>query len=224
MEWMMEIKTPVTIVDPIFSGYLETPEGEFRAEQTRAEIGRPEWWFAQDVAGNSFKPPQGDETYLLVRLAFSLIPPKNHKIEEAQLSALLECTAGSPQPVVFDVFPRNAVEESKTDVKVSFEPSLKLSEVEASVGSLEANIQIPKVEPVVTTAGIGGVNPTWFYGSHRRHPLVGTRMVYAIVGYPSAAEQMTIKLGLTASIRGRFGFWPLKVPSSAEAQLVRTIP
>jgi hypothetical protein len=145
-------------------------------------------------------------------------------VEESRLSARLICAGTASDPVVFDLFPREVMEESKTDVKVTLEPSLKLREVEASVGSVEASIQIPKVEPTLTTSGIGGANPMWFYRKHRRHPIIGTRMVYAIIGYPSAAEQMTIHVGLTASIRGRFGFWSLRIPSTAEAQLARTIP
>jgi hypothetical protein len=220
----MTIQTPDQIVDPVFSGSLEASEGQIRAEPTLAQIGRPEWWFASEVIGKSFKPPQGDETYLLLRFAYSLTPPKNHEVEEARLSVRLACRGTATEPVVFDLFPREMLEESKRDVTLKLEPSLKLSEVEASIGSVEASIQIPKVEPVVTTAGIGGANPVWVYRKHRTHPIIGTRMVYAIVGYPLAADKMTVHLGLTATVRGRFGLWPLKIPSTAEAQLVRTIP
>ena len=160
---------------------------------------------------------------MLVRFAYSLTPPKNHAVEAAQLSACLACPDDA-KPVVFDVFPREMLEESKTDIKLKLEPSLKISEVKASLGSIEAGIEIPKVEPIVTISGIGDANLVWTYRRHSKHPIIGTRMAYAIVGYPSTAEKMTIHLSLTASVRGRFGLWPLKVPSSAEAQLVRTIP
>ena len=219
------IQTPEQIADPIFSGSLESPERELRdAESTLAQIGRPEWWFASDVIGESFKPPQGDETYLLVRFAFSLTPPSNHEVEESRLTAHLTCPGAAAQPVVFDLFPREVLEETKNDVKVKLEPSLKLSEAKLAVGSVEAGIHIPTIQPIVTTSGIGGGDPVWQYRKHRRHPIIGTRMAYAIIGYPSAADKMTIQLGLTATVRGRFGFWPLRVPSTAEAQLVRTVP
>jgi hypothetical protein len=220
----MEIQTPTEISNTVFRGYLEAEGGQLRAEGTSAEIGRPEWWFASDVVGAAWCPPQGDDTYLLVRLSYSLSPAKSFEIEEAQISAALTCIGSVSEPVAFDVFPREVTEESKTDVKVKLEPSLKLEEVKASVASVEANIRIPKVDPVLTTSGIGGANPTWFFRKHRSHPIVGTRMVYAIVAYPSTAAQMTIKVNLAVKAKGRFGLWPLRVPSTAEAQLTRTIP
>jgi hypothetical protein len=220
----MTIQTPGQIATPIFSGYLETADGTMRAEQTRAEIGRPEWWFAADVLGKGFEPPQGDETYLLVRFAFSLTPPKNSRVEQAQLSTQMTCAGTLTEARVFDLFPREILEESKNDVKVKLDPSLKLEEVEAKIGSIEATIHISKVEPIITTSGVGRANPTWFYRRHSRHPIIGTRMAYAIIGYPSSAQNMTVKLGLTASVSGRYGLWPLRVPSTAEAQLTHIIP
>jgi hypothetical protein len=116
------------------------------------------------------------------------------------------------------------MDESKTDIKLALNPSLKFEEVEASLGSVEANISLSKVVTIVITSGIGGARPTWLYRKHRRHPIVGTRVVYAIVAYSSAADHMTIHTGLTASVSGRFGLFSLVLPRTAEAQLVRTIP
>jgi hypothetical protein len=222
----MTIQTPEKVPDgPLFSGDMQPPDGSLRStEQTKVEIGRPEWWFASDVVGEKFKPPQGDETYLVVRFAFSLTPPNNWEVENAQLLVQLKCTGTSAEPVVFDLFPREMLEESKTDVKLKFDPSLKFEEVEAKVGSIEAAIHMLRVDPVITTSGIGGANPTWLYRKHKRHPIIGTRMSYAIVGYPSSAQNMVVKLGLTASVRGQFGLWPLRLPSTAEVQLTHVIP
>jgi hypothetical protein len=212
------------IPTPIFSGFLETADGTLRTEQTRAEIGRPEWWFASDVVGEGFHPPQSSETYLLVRFAFSLTPPPNSEVEQAQLSAQLTCAGTSAKPVVFDLFPREILEESKNDVKVKLEPSLKLEEVEAKIGSIEATIHMLKVDPIITTSGVGLANPIWSFKKHRRHPIIGTRMAYAIIGYPSSAQNMTVKLGLSANVSGRYGLWPLRIPSTADAQLTHVIP
>jgi hypothetical protein len=64
----------------------------------------------------------------------------------------------------------------------------------------------------------------WRYQKHKKYPIVGTRMTYAIIGYPSAAEQMAIRVELTARTSGRFGRFLLQLPRTAEASLVRTIP
>jgi hypothetical protein len=223
----MEIYTPTGVTDPVFEGYLEAPQSALRAEQTKAQIGRPEWWFLSDLLDKEWKPPQGDSTYLLVRLAFSLEPPRSHDIEEARLTVNLACrdVEVTEQPTAFDLFPRELMEESLTDVKMTLGPSLKLEKVEGSVGSLETTVHIPKIEPVITSFGIGGSNPKWTFRKHRRHPIVGSRLVYAIVAYPSIAKQMEVSLELEATVRaGRFGLWSMKVPEKAHAQLVRAIP
>jgi hypothetical protein len=176
------------------------------------------------VVGPSWVAPQGDNMYLLVRLSYSLTAPRNHEIEDAKFSAKLTCDKGDSDPVAFDLFPREVLEESKTNLRLNVKPSLKLEEVEASLGSVETNIHIQRVEPVVTTSGIGASDPTWFFRRHRKHPIVGSRMVYAILAFPLPATQMIIEAKLTATLRGRFGLWLAGLPSDAEAKLRWTIP
>jgi hypothetical protein len=221
----MEIYTPTDITDPIYEGAMQSPVDGARAGETRVQIGRPEWWFLSDLFDEKWKPPQGDDTYLLVRLSYSLEPPRSYEVEEAHLSALLVCRGGVEHPVAFDLFPREAIEESQTDVKMTFGPSLKLEKIEGSLGSVETTIHIPKVEPIITTFGIGGSNPVWTFRKHRRHPILGSRMVYIVVAYPSKAAGMEIALDLDATVNSRrFGVWPLKVPEIAQAQLTYAIP
>jgi hypothetical protein len=220
----MTIDTPTTIEHPIFAGGLESQEEHLRGETTKAEIGRPEWWFASDFMGKHFRPPQGDDTYLLLRFSYSLSPPKSQTVQAVQFGATLTCSDPGLEPIAFDLFPREVLEESKTDLKIKVGPSLKMEELEASAGSIEAHIQMPRVEPVVTTSGIGKPTPLWNFQRHRRHPLVGSRMVYAIVAYPTAAKQMTVRLDLTANVKTPFGIWPLYVPSTATDGLTHRIP
>jgi hypothetical protein len=134
------------------------------------------------------------------------------------------CTGADSGPIAYDLFPRELMEESKTDVKLSLKPSLKLEEIEASVGSVEANIHMATVTPVIMTSGIGGPNPTWVFRRHRNHPIVGSRMVYAVIAYPAVASSMSIEVGLTATLRNQFASWLMRIPSKAEAQLRSTIP
>jgi hypothetical protein len=220
----VQIETPTEIRNPIFDGYLK-PEGEeYRAEGTKAQIGRPEWWFVSDLVGPSWRAPQGDDIYLLIRLSFSLTPPRNHEIEEARLTANLMSNGPGIGPVAYDLFPRELMEESKTDVKLTLSPSVKLEEIEASLGSAETNIHIAKVEPVVTTSGIGAANPIWAFRRHRRHPILGSRTVYAVIAYPAVAPSISVEVGLSATLRGQFGLWLMGIPAEANAQLRSTIP
>jgi hypothetical protein len=206
----MEIYTPTDITDPIYEGAMQSPVDGARAGETRVQIGRPEWWFLSDLFGEKWKPPQGDDTYLLVRLSYSLEPPRSYEVEEARLLVSLVCQGGLEHPVAFDLFPREAMEESQT---------------EGSLGSVETTIHISKVEPIITTFGIGGSKPVWTFRKHRRYPILGSRMVYTVVAYPSKAAGMEITLDLDATVNSRrFGVWLFKLPEIAQTQLTCAIP
>jgi hypothetical protein len=128
------------------------------------------------------------------------------------------------QPSAFDLFPREVLEESQADWKICFGPSLKLEKVEGSLGSVETTIHIPKVEPAVITFGVGGANLGTFR-KHRRHLIVGSRIVYAIIAYPLIAKQMTVSMNLEATIRaGRFGLRSENVPQADLPHLIQVIP
>lgn len=219
----MDIWTPDKVSEPIFDGYMEF-ESNVRAEPTRLQIGRPEWWYVTDLMGSTWSSPQGDDTYLLVRFSFSLEPPKSHTIEEARLSAELRGIPLELEPVAFDLFPLDVSEEVQRDVKLTFAPSLKLEKIEASVGSAETTIHIARVEPVISALGLGTSSPSWVIRRHARHPLVGSRMSYAVIGYPSKATEIELEIGLTATARGRFGRLLLRTPKKSQATLTRKIP
>jgi hypothetical protein len=220
----MEIRTPTRVLHPVYAGALVGFDDSLRAEPTQALIGRPEWWYVEDLLGSSWIAPQGDDTHLLVQLSFSIDPPRGHEVEEARISAKLHCPDQGHYPVASDLFPRDVSESTQTDIKLSFGPSLTLDSVEASLGSVQTTISVPKVEPVVTAQGLGTDTASWHYRKHRRHPLSGCRTAYAVVAYPSRADSMEIRLALTADVAaGRFGLWKVKVPDG-KAEMTHVIP
>ena len=221
----MDILTPDVVTDVIFDGYMDSYDSTVRTEQTRVQIGRPEWWYVTELMGAAWKPPQGDDTYLLVRFSFSLEPPEGHTIEQVRLTAQLEGVPQQLMPVAYDLFPSDVTEEVQRDVKLTFAPSLKLQEVEASIGSVESTIRISRVEPVISALGLGTASPAWAIRKHPKHPLIGSRLFYAVIAYPSAATRIEIHLDLTATVQaGRFGLWRLKTPDTSRATLTRLIP
>jgi hypothetical protein len=221
----MDIWTPDNVVEPIFDGYMDAYESNVRSEQTKVQIGRPEWWYVADLLDAAWKPPQGDDTYLLVRFSFSLEPPEGHAIEQARLTVQL---GGVPQqliPVAFDLFPFQVTEEVQRDIKLTFAPSLKLEEIEASIGSAETTIHVSHVEPVISAFGLGTASPAWIFRRHPRYPLLGSRLLYAVIAYPSRCAEIEIQIDLTAAVHaGRFGRWRLRAPETSRAALNRHIP
>jgi hypothetical protein len=194
-------------------------------DEVPVRIGRAEWWFASDLFGPNWKPPQGDDTYLLVRLAYSLRPQEDNEVEEAHLEAKLSCPGAVCEPVAFELFPREVTEESKRDVKLKLEPSLKIKEVGASAGSVETTIHMDRVEPIVTAFGIGTSVAEWRFRKHKLHPLLGARTVYLILAYPSSAGRVQLALDLKANVRvSRFGSWLFTLSETAKAQATQTIP
>jgi hypothetical protein len=221
----VDIWTPDEMPEAIFDGYMDTYETTIRAEPTKVQIGRPEWWYVADLMGSAWKSPQGDDTYLLIRFSFSLEPPNGHEIEQVRLGAELRGPSCKPDPVAFDLFPLDVTEEAQRDVKLTFAPSLKLERIEASVGSAETTIHIARVQPVISALGLGTASPAWIMRRHPKHPLLGSRMSYAVIAYPSTAPEIEIQIGLTATVRaGRFGLWRLRTPETSQAALTGKIP
>ncbi len=220
----MELWTPAQITNPAFDGFLEplpshasmTTRG---GQLTRARLGRPAWWSAAEMFGENWKPPRGGDVYLLVRLACSLQPGAGQEVQEASLTAYLHCRGTDRQPVAFDLFPREVKEEAQTDLTLSLGPELKFGVVEGSLASAGATIHVPRVEPVIVTSGLGEANPTWIFRRHRKHPLEGSRLVYAVVARPADARELRLSLELAATVADRYGPVRVGVPEPARANL-----
>lgn len=141
------------------------------------------------------------------------------------LTANLFCRNNTRQPVAFDMYPKEVKEETQTDLTVTINPNLSFGEaIEASLGSVGATIQLAKIEPVVIASRMGQSDPTWIFRRHRRHPLMGSRVVYMIVAYPSMAQTMRLSIKLTATISTRYGPIPIGIPQTAESNLSWSIP
>ena len=228
----MELSLPTWLEKPIYDGFLEPVEFDSTEEKLRSsqglkiQLGRPEWWFASDILSKTWIPPQSDDIYLLVRLAFSIEPIKGYRAEEVRLTAYLHCSQKvDRQPIAFDLFPREVQEEIPVEVAITMGPSLKFDEIEGSLGAVGAEIPITMVKPVITTSGLGQTTPTWIFRRHRRHPLEGSRLVYVIIAYPSKSQKMRLSLELTAIVTDFFGTLPLLgLPSQERDNLSWTIP
>ena len=176
------------------------------------------------AARRQLETAPGHDTYLLVRLASGLAPQEDNEVEDVDLAAKLSCH-GAALVAAFELFPREVTEKSKRDVSLKLEPSLKMKEVEASVGSVETTIHMDTVEPVVTAFGIGTSIAEWRFRKHKLHPLLGARTVYMILAYPSSAAHIELALDLKANVRvSRFGSWLFTLWETARAQMTRTIP
>ena len=116
--------------------------GEVLRNMPVVSIGQSETWTLQDFYSPN-KLPRPIRTKLsqadfyLVRLSCSFRPVhEESRVEWARFrAALLPHSSTGAQPIAFDLYPQQVVQEVKRQIKVTLSPSLKFQELEASLGS-----------------------------------------------------------------------------------------
>src|SRR5712691_7697815 len=120
-------------------------------------IGQSETWTLQD-----FYPPRklprpirtklSQADFYLVRLSCSFRPVhEESRVEWARFrAALLPHASTGAQPIAFDLYPQQVMQEVKRQVKVTLSPMLKFQELEASLGSAEFGFEYAEQVPLIS--------------------------------------------------------------------------
>jgi hypothetical protein len=172
-----------------------------------AAIGQCETWALQDFysPGKLPRPIQtklSQADFYLVRLSCSFRPvPKESRVEWARFRAtLLPDSSTGLQPIAFDVYPQQVVQEVKHQVKVTLSPSLKFQDLEASPGSAESGFEYTEIIPLVSAAIGAGFDPSWDYRAGPGQELQGTRWMYLLVKAPKGMTGGRALLDLEADV------------------------
>jgi hypothetical protein len=219
---MMWFPAPPSFQDPLWQGPLSPASveeavaagvgsGDFGSPFDNppvVSIGRPE---AVSLAG-AFPPKDLSPfvraqfrayDFYLVRLACSLRPAQHGaQIDRARFLVLLLRGKDGQQPVAFDAHPIAVTQKVQRDVKVSLSPSLKLEEVEASLGQIENSFSYSELHPLVTMLGIGEVLTEWEYRAARGIRLQGTKLMHLVVKAPKGMQPGEAVLRMIAYVKG----------------------
>ena len=196
----MVITTPTELTEVLWEGMLEPPVVTRSDHSLRASIGRPAQWSDGQMLGDTWQPPQGGGRYYLLRLAFSLRPAERSRanIAAADFCLRLHAQAGQ-QAVVFDAYPQEQLVEQDRSVTLGIGPAFKLGTVDVEVAKAETTIDFGRAIPVIQSDGLAEAAFCWRYSAHRRQPLAGSRLMYAIVHLPPgmARSLATMELAVT---------------------------
>ncbi len=171
-------------------------------------IGQPETWPLQDLYPPR-KLPRPIRTKLtqadfyLVRLSCSFRPVhEESRVEWARFrAALLPHASTGAQPIAFDVYPQQVMQEVKRQVKVTLSPMLKFQELEASLGSAEFGFEYAEQVPLISAAVGASFNPSWDYGAGPKREVRGTKWMYLLVKAPKGQTSGRALLDLEADVR-----------------------
>ncbi len=191
-----------------WTGELVRPQGQFAtrgSDLPHVSLGKPDWWSDEAIMGAKWRPPDGGQRYGLARFKFSLRPKSRQTIRQAQFTVRLLPKGGGRNPLAFDLFPRQVTEERSRSLKVGIGPDLTFAEFEASLGSLETSLDTSYVVPVITADGLGESSLRWTFQSQRKHPLTGSRVVYAIIELPPNVAAVRVSLHLSARVKTGLG-------------------
>jgi hypothetical protein len=208
------------IAEPLLEAPLEpVPTSGARREQPPAvgppdpselpvvTIGRPRAWPLSDLGDPAAPGVAGSparEVFFVVRLACSFRPRKDRtSISWARFAVHLQPDEAGNQPLAFDLYPRAVERERQVSRKVTLSPSLKFSEVEASIGELGYTVDYPAVDPILSAAGFEETTPSWDFSRAPGLPVHGGKLLHAVVAAPSGLERLTLAVMLTADLDHR---------------------
>lgn len=176
-------------------------------EMPVVSIGQPETWPLRDLYPSGKLPRQfriklNQADFYLIRFSCSFRPlHKESRIEWARFrTALLPDSQTGAQPIAFDLYPQQVVQEVKRQVKVTLSPQIKFQEVEASLGTADFGFEYTEQIPLITAALGTSFDPSWDYGVGTGHAVQGTKWMHLLVKAPKGQVSGQVLLELEADV------------------------
>jgi hypothetical protein len=170
-------------------------------------IGQPETWPLQELypprrLPRPIRTKLSQADFYLVRLSCSFRPVhEESRVEWARFrAALLPHSSTGAQPIAFDLYPQQVMQEVKRQVKVTLSPLLKFQELEASLGSAEFGFEYTEQVPLISATPGAGLDPSWDYGAGPKREVLGTKWMYLLIKAPKGLTSGRALLDLEADI------------------------
>lgn len=170
-------------------------------------IGQPATWPLQELypprkLPRPIRTKLSQADFYLVRLSCSFRPVhEESRVEWARFrAALLPLSSTGAQPIAFDIYPQQVVQEVKRQIKVTLSPSLKFQELEASLGSAEFGFEYTELIPLVSAALGTSFDPSWDYRTGPGQEVQGTKWMHLLVKAPKGMTSGRALLELEADV------------------------
>jgi hypothetical protein len=170
-------------------------------------IGQPETWSLPDLypprkVPRPIRTKLSQADFYLVRLSCSFRPlHEESRVEWARFrAALLPHPTTGEQPLAFDFYPQDVMQEMKRQIKVTLSPMLKFQELEASLGSAEFGFEYNEQIPLISATIGGSFDPMWDYRAGPGQAVQGTKWMYLLVKAPKGLASGRALLELDADV------------------------
>jgi len=180
---------------------------EVRRSMPIVAIGQPETWSLKDLyqpkqIPHSLRAKATEADFYLIRFSCSFRPfSKEIRIEWARFCiSLLPHTVTKEQPITYDLYPQNIIEEVKRQTKVTLNPQLKFQELEVSGGSAEFAIDYAELHPMISAAIMDSYTPSWDYTEAPGYEIQGTKWMYLFIKAPKGLLAGYARLDLLADV------------------------
>ena len=179
-------------------------------------IGQPEPWALQNFylpskLPSSIRTKLSQADFYVIRLSCSFRPVHAEcRVEWARFRvALLPHSSTGAQPIAFDLYPQQVVQEVKRQIKVTLSPSLKFQEVEANPGSAEFGFEYTEQIPLISASIGSSFDPSWDYRAGPGQEVQGTKWMFLLVKAPKGLTSAQAFLELEADVLVRGARFPV---------------
>lgn len=172
-------------------------------------IGQPEVWtlpevYPPDEMPHPLRAKLDEADFYVARFACSFRPKrKESQVEWARFIVRLLPDDEARQPIAFDLHPLQVTQEVKRNVKVTLGPSLKFQEIEAKTGEVAFGFEYPELQPLISAAGAGEVEPSWDYEEAKGVMVQGSKWMHLLAKAPKGMGGVRAILDLAADVRVR---------------------
>ncbi len=142
--------------------------------------------------------------FWLVQSPFSFMPAHDNQFKWARIVAKMEPLSESMKnPIAYDAYPKNIYEEKKEKHRISVGLRLKFAEIVEPKAEYVREIEFTRLEPVITTAGIGKSEPTWDFRDRAAFNLKDVNALYIIMKTPIKSEGIKVSYFSYAQIHNK---------------------
>lgn len=230
------IKAPTKIEHPIYrakfrytpapaikgvGGFNDT-EIEERLTGNIMEVGAPERWNLKELCKRKGieLPVEIDMLcdefdFWLIQSAFSFMPAHGSQFEWARIVANMEPLSESVKnPIAYDAYPRNIYQEIKKKHRISIGLSLKFAEIIEPKAEYVQEIELTRLVPAITVAGVGKSKPTWDFSDRAAFNLKDVNTLYIIMKTPIGSKGIKVSYFSYAQIHTKW--WDRIIPTTTE--------
>jgi hypothetical protein len=139
--------------------------------------------------------------FYLVRFACSFRPEYDEiEIEHARFNVSLRQTPNG-FPVAYDINPMQVEKEIKHNVKFAFNPTLKFTQFEGSLGEVGYGLEYSELTPIISANGVGESNPSWDYSKAKGFELSGSKIMHMMMKVAKNAHPVLANALIIAKLR-----------------------